>query len=64
MVITDNGIIIRMGTETISVMVRVTQGVRLINLKDDSKVASIALIEKESEEDVLDDDISIEDVID
>ena len=37
-------------------MVRVTQGVRLINLKDDTKVASISVINKSEEEDEIETD--------
>ena len=51
MVITNNGIIIRMDVNSISQMGRVTKGVRLINLKDNNKVASISIVEKETEED-------------
>ena len=49
MIITTQGIIIRLGIETISQMGRVTKGVKLINLKDNNKVASISLVEKENE---------------
>ena len=48
MIITNNGIIIRMDVNSISQMGRVTKGVKLINLKDDNKVASISIVEKES----------------
>ena len=50
MIITTHGIIIRLGVESISQMGRVTKGVKLINLKDDNKVASISLVDKEKEE--------------
>ncbi|MCI8346373.1 MAG: DNA gyrase subunit A [Bacilli bacterium] len=50
MIITDSGIIMRMPLEQISVLKRATQGVRLINLKDNQKVSTIALVEKELEE--------------
>jgi len=54
MIITNTGIIIRLLVEKISTMSRVTQGVRLINLKDEQSVSSVALIKKEiSEEDVM-----------
>jgi DNA gyrase subunit A len=48
-IITNDGIIIRMDVNTISQMGRVTKGVRLINLKENNKVASISIIEKEEE---------------
>ena len=47
MIITDNGVIIRLDVNTVSQMGRVTKGVKLINLKDNSKVASISIVEKE-----------------
>ena len=49
MIITNNGIIIRMDVNNISQMGRVTIGVRLINLKDNNKVASISIVDKEEE---------------
>ena len=50
MIITNNGIIIRLSIENISKMGRVTQGVKLINLKDENKVASISVINKNSDD--------------
>ena len=50
MIITKDGVIIRMDVSSISEMGRVTKGVRLINLKDNNKVASISIIDKEMEE--------------
>ena len=47
MIITKNGIIIRIDINNISLMGRVTQGVKLINVKNDNFVTSIALVEKE-----------------
>ena len=47
MIVTNNGIIIRMPLEQVSSTGRVAQGVRLINLKDDQKVSTIAVLEKE-----------------
>ena len=49
MIITTQGIIIRLDVNSISQMRRVTKGVKLINLKDDNKVASISLVEKEED---------------
>ena len=49
MIITENGIIIRMAVNAISQMGRVTKGVRLINLKDNNRVASISILDKEEE---------------
>ena len=46
MIITDNGVVMRMPITQISTLKRATQGVRLINLKDDTKVATVALVSK------------------
>jgi DNA gyrase subunit A len=50
MIITDSGIIIRLPLEQVSTTGRVAQGVKLINLKDNQKVSTIAVLEKEREE--------------
>lgn len=50
-IITNTGMIIRLSIDNISKMSRVTQGVRLINLKEEQSVSSVAVIEKETEED-------------
>lgn len=47
MIITKNGVIIRLDVNNVSLMGRVTQGVKLINLKDNNLVTSISLIAKE-----------------
>ena len=49
MIITNSGIIIRMPINQISTLKRATQGVRLINLKDEQKVATVAIIKSEEE---------------
>ena len=54
MIINTDGIIIRMECSGISVLGRVTSGVKLINLHENSKVASIAKVRNtnvETEED-------------
>ena len=56
MIITDSGIIIRLAVDKISTMSRVTQGVKLINLKEDSIVSSTSIVEREE----IDDDNTIE----
>lgn len=45
MIVTDSGIIIRLPLEQVSTTGRVAQGVRLINLKSNQKVSTIALID-------------------
>ena len=52
LIITDSGIIIRLPIEQISKTGRVAQGVKLINLKDEQKVSTVSLIEKEIEENI------------
>lgn len=50
MIINTEGIIIRMKCSDISVLGRVTSGVKLINLPDNEKVASVAKVRKASAE--------------
>ncbi len=47
MIITENGLTIRLPISALRVMGRATQGVRLINLKGDDAIASIARVEIE-----------------
>ena len=47
MMITDAGIIIRISLNQVSTLRRATQGVRVINLKDNQSVATVAIIEKD-----------------
>ena len=47
MIVTNNGIIIRMDCRQISQTGRVAQGVKLINLKEGQSVSTIAILEKE-----------------
>ena len=55
MIITKKGTMIRMGVDTLRVMGRATQGVRLINLRSGDEIASIAKDPaSEEEEEVLD----------
>jgi DNA gyrase subunit A len=52
LVITQQGMILRMQTNDVRSIGRATQGVTLINIEDDDKVVSIArLVEKEGDED-------------
>jgi DNA gyrase subunit A len=48
-IITDNGMTIKMNISQISTLSRNTQGVRLINLKDGQKVSTTAIVEKDEE---------------
>ena len=46
MVINQSGITIRIGIDTLRVMGRATQGVKVIRLKDEDKIASVAKVSK------------------
>ena len=47
---TDSGMIIKLPLEQVSTLKRATQGVRLMNLKDEQKLSTVALVEKEVDE--------------
>jgi DNA gyrase subunit A len=49
MIINKSGIVIRIAVSELRVMGRATQGVRLINLKGDDEIASVAKVEHEDE---------------
>ena len=49
-IITNSGIVIKIRLDQVSKMSRVTQGVRLINLKDDQKVATVSLSKQDNNE--------------
>ena len=61
MVINRSGITIRIGVDTLRVMGRATQGVKLIRLRDDDLIASVAKVSKfeaiESEDEGNDDEL-------
>ena len=50
MIINRSGIAIRMEVESLRVMGRATQGVRLINLRDDDTIAAVAKVLKDDED--------------
>mgnify|MGYP004684877033 FL=1 len=52
-IITDSGMIIRLSLSQVSSTGRVAQGVKLINLKDNQKVSTIAVIEHEEQQDEI-----------
>ncbi|BDH59876.1 DNA gyrase subunit A [Lysinibacillus sp. PLM2] len=56
MLITINGILIRMDVNDISVIGRSTQGVRLIRLAEDEFVATVARVKKDEQDDSLAED--------
>ena len=55
--ITDAGMIMRMSTDQISTLGRVTQGTRLMKLKDNNVIATVSLVDKEKEEDEVVDNV-------
>ena len=56
MVINKSGITIRIGVDTLRVMGRATQGVKIIRLKDEDSIASVAKVSK-FEEEVVDETV-------
>ncbi len=50
MIITRNGLTIRMGIDTLRVMGRATQGVKLINLREGDEIAAVAKVISEDEQ--------------
>ncbi|MDG1277890.1 MAG: DNA gyrase subunit A [Algoriphagus sp.] len=57
MIINKSGITIRMAVDTLRVMGRATQGVRLIKIGENDEISSVAKISKEEEEEVIDEEI-------
>ncbi|MCC6180330.1 MAG: DNA gyrase subunit A [Bacteroidia bacterium] len=51
MIITKNGITIRMNVSDLRVMGRATQGVRLINIQDNDSIAAVTKVDHEDEQD-------------
>ena len=62
MIITKKGTMIRMGVDTLRVMGRATQGVRLISLRKEDEIASIAKVPASEEDEET--DVSVEGVND
>ena len=58
--ITDAGMVMRMSTDQISTLGRVTQGTRLMKLKDNHVIATVSLVDKEKEETIENQDNNIE----
>ncbi|WP_149913697.1 DNA gyrase subunit A [Sphingobacterium cavernae] len=52
MIINKSGVVIRIGVDTLRVMGRATQGVRLITLKENDEIASITKVAREEEEEI------------
>ena len=60
MIINKSGIVIRIGVSDLRVMGRATQGVRLITLKGDDSIASIAKVEHEDEDEEITEEGAVE----
>jgi len=63
MIITENGMTIRLAVNSVRLMGRTAQGVKLINLKENSKIASIARVSQNEEileEEMFDEQSEIE----
>ncbi len=54
MIINKSGITIRLSVDSLRVMGRATQGVRLINLTNNDEIAAIAKVEKTPDEEIID----------
>ena len=59
-IMTDSGMTMRMPLDQISVLGRVTQGLRLINLRENQRVSTISLVDKVEEETSVSDDVAEE----
>ena len=59
LIISDDGTIIRLGTENVNTYSRSAQGVRLMRLSDGVKVIAIALADKEAEEEVISETVEV-----
>ena len=55
MIINKSGIAIRLGVEYLRLMGRATQGVKLINIRENDSIAAVAKVMKEEEEEILSD---------
>ena len=55
-IVSDSGIVMRMPLEQVSTLRRATQGVRLIHLKDNQRVATVTIVEKEKSEDITEEE--------
>ena len=64
MIITYKGLTIRLAVSSISILGRATQGVRLINLREDDSIASVARVVKEEVENAeIDEELNTDETI-
>ncbi len=66
MIITENGLTIRMAISSVRLMGRAAQGVRLIHLKENDKIASVARVSKSEDniEEIDDENIIVDENLD
>ncbi len=60
LIVTNEGIVIRLSVDSISQLSRVTQGVRLINLKKSNKVAAISLVDASNAEEEVESEVNVQ----
>ncbi len=60
MIINKSGIVIRIGVDTLRIMGRATQGVKLIDIRESDQIAAVARVDAEEEEEDLQGDESVE----
>ncbi len=60
MIINKSGIVIRIGVDTLRIMGRATQGVKLIDIRESDQIAAVARVDAEEEEEDLQDDEYVE----
>lgn len=58
MIINKSGIVIRIAVDALRIAGRATQGVRLINLKEGDEIASIAKVERDADENNVEEEIT------
>ena len=63
MIITNEGMIMRMPIDQVSTLKRATQGLRLIKLRDDQTVANVTLVQKEDDSEVTNTEIVSEESV-
>jgi len=54
MIINKSGIAIRMHVDSLRIRGRATQGVRLINLKEEDSIAAVTQVQREEDEEIID----------
>ena len=63
LMVTDAGVIIRISLENVGVYSRSTQGVRLINVTDEQKLSTVAVVQKEEIDESESDENTVQDTV-